>query len=108
MRVTRPTNSLLLLLLLLFVTAPVLVLGVTAALKGLAPERDISIVVYIFLGALIPFLLSFVYFLILLGLPDVAPASKPVWIAVLLLWFPLSGPVFWYFHLWRQRLIPGK
>ena len=101
--VKKPRSVPTLLLLLLIVIAPLCLILSMLAVKLIDPPANISIVGDIFLWSLPPMVAIFLYFLYLVRKSDMTSSKKVAWAAMMLFWFPFTGPIFWYTELWMKR-----
>jgi len=88
---------------LVLTVAPLCLTVIILTVKIINPPADISIVGDIFMWSILSMVATLLYCLYVVARSDLPPQRKVLWAIFMLLWFPLTGPIFWYVELWKRR-----
>ncbi len=82
---------------ILFVLAVIAVIRAPSDLFGRVLHASILLVIPVTL------ILTFYFVYLVTRHTDWQDSRRTKWILLLILWFPLTGPVYWYRHIWTER-----
>jgi hypothetical protein len=98
-----PTTMWMKVVLALLALVPAILLGSMFGLQVVAPNFDFTPLARVFIWAVPVTLLVAAYFVWIAARSDLPTAQKVGWAVALLLWFPITGIVFWFTVIRRLR-----
>ena len=98
-----PTTTWMKIVLALLALVPAILLGSMFGLQFVAPNFDFTPLARVFIWAVPVTLLVAAYFVWIAARSDLPTAQKVGWAVALLLWFPITGIVFWFTVIRRLR-----